>query len=234
MANSVYMNGRRKNLRPQGMLWAEGPGSFDNGVYVPEGLEVGFDPASAESNAQSQFIILSDDNRGPMFFSIQRIETRERMINGRLRSHHIADKLSLSVSWQMLPSRSFSVNPEFDTDGNPTNLINSTDHDNDVSTPEKNVMYSGSPYFKDQQYTSDGGAGGAEMLDWYDSHQGSFWVYLAYDKHTSFGKEDSAYQNLNIYNQAVEMFFSDFTYSVQKRGGSNHDLWDISLTLEEV
>jgi hypothetical protein len=39
---------------------------------------------------------------------------------------------------------------------------------------------------------------------------------------------------LGQYNQVVEVFFSDFNYSVVKRGGSNYDFWDVSVTLEEV
>lgn len=210
MATSTYINGRRKNARPQGMLWANNPGNLSNGVYVPDGFEVGATTSETDPNLLDQFIILSDDNRGPIDFSIDRIERRERMINGRMRSYHIADKLSITTSWQMLPSRSFSALPDFDSNG--------------IANYENNK----------QEHTSDGGAGGAELLEWYESHQGSFWVYLAYDKYTNFGKEDADYQNLNIYNHVVEMFFSDFTYSVQKRGGSNFDFWNISVTLEEV
>lgn len=227
MASSTYIAGRRKNARPQGMLWSNNPGNLSNGIYVPDGFEVGASTIETDPNLLDQFIILSDDNRGPIDFSIDRIERRERMVNGRMRSHHIADKLSITTSWQMLPSRSFSVSPGFDANGDPTNLVDSADG-------VDGIAYSGSPKYQDQQYTSDGGAGGAELLDWYENHQGSFWVYLAYDKYPNFGKEDADYQNLNIYNHIVEMFFSDFTYSVQKRGGSNFDFWNISVTLEEV
>jgi len=227
MANSAYISGRRKNARPQGMLWANNPGNLSNGVYVPDGFEVGADTSETDPNLLDQFIILSDDNRASIDFAVDRIENRQRTINGRMRSHHIADKLTISTSWQMLPSRSFSVSPEFDANGNPTNLVDSADG-------VQGIAYSGSPKYQDQQYTSDGGAGGVELLEWYESHQGSFWVYLAYDKYTNFGKEDADYQNLNIYNHVVEMFFADFTYSVQKRGGSNFDFWNVSVTLEEV
>jgi hypothetical protein len=63
-------------------------------------------------------------------------------------------------------------------------------------------------------YTSDGGAGGNEILDWYENHKGSFWVYLAYDKYTNFGHEDAAFQNMGNYNQVIEMYISNFSYSV--------------------
>ena len=32
----------------------------------------------------------------------------------------------------------------------------------------------------------------------------------------------------------LQVYIADFNYSVVKRGGSNHDLWNISVTLEEV
>lgn len=208
-----YMSGRRKYQRPQAMLWSENSGTLANGVYVPNGYEVGSTTGSeTDESAFNQFLILSDDNRQPIDFKPTRIEKRERMINGRMRSYHIADKLTISTSWSMLPSRSFALAPEF----NPSN--------GKPLVKEKNSL----------EYTSDGGAGGVELLDWYENHQGSFWVYLAYDKYSNFGKDDEDYGHLGQYNQLVEMFFSDFSYSVQKRGGSNHDFWNISVTLEEA
>lgn len=205
MTSSAYMAGRKKYGRPQAMLWADSPGTIENGLYIPNNLEV-----SAANSGQlgDQFIALSDDNRQPIDFSVERIEKRERMINGRMRSYHIADKLSISTSWQRLPSRAFALDPNFDANGIP-------DADS----------------FK---YTTDGGAGGVEMLDWYEKHQGSFWVFLAYDKYSTFGNDDAAYAHLPHYNQVIEMFFSDFSYSVEKRGTSTHDFWNISVTLEEV
>jgi hypothetical protein len=32
----------------------------------------------------------------------------------------------------------------------------------------------------------------------------------------------------------MQVYFADFNYTVVKRGGDNHDLWNISVTLEEV
>jgi len=210
---AAYMSGRRKYQRPQAMLWSENSGTLVNGVYVPNGYEVGSTTGSeTDESTFNQFLILSDDNRQPIDFKPTRIEKRERMINGRMRSYHVADKLTISTSWSMLPSRSFALAPEF----NPSN--------GKALVKEKNSL----------EYTSDGGAGGVELLDWYENHQGSFWVYLAYDKYSNFGKDDTDYGHLGQYNQLVEMFFSDFSYSVQKRGGSNYDFWDISVTLEEA
>jgi hypothetical protein len=213
MSTAAYMSGRKKYSRPQAMLWSENSGTLVSGLYVPNGLEVGQDPGSeTDESVYNQFLILSDDNRSSIDFSNNRIETRERMINGRMRSYHIADKLTISTSWQMLPSRSYFTVPDF----NPTTGISPHAGSNNL------------------EYTSDGGAGGVELLDWYENHQGPFWVYLAYDKYSNFGKESDAYAHLPQYNQLLQMYFSDFSYSVVKRGGSNFDFWNISVTLEEV
>lgn len=213
MSTAQYMTGRKKYQRPQAMLWSENSGTLTSGVYIPNGLEIGQDPGSeTNESVYNQFLILSDDNRDSIDFTTTRIETRERMINGRMRSHHVADKLTLSTSWNMLPSRSYFTVPDF----NATTGI--------------------SPHFgsNNLEYTTDGGAGGVEILDWYENHQGPFWVYLAYDKYSNFGKGSDAYAHLPQYNQLIQMFFSDFNYSVVKRGGSNFDFWNISVTLEEV
>ena len=54
--------------------------------------------------ADTDFIYLTDDSRSPLNVSIERIEYKRRMINGRMRSYHVADKKSFSVSWRDLPS----------------------------------------------------------------------------------------------------------------------------------
>jgi hypothetical protein len=212
MATSSYISGRKKYGRPQAMLWADNPGTLVNGLYVPNGLEVGSNVGSeTDESLYNQFLILSDDNRSPLDFKPIRIEKRERMINGRTRRYHIADKWTLSTSWDLLPSRSYYTVPDF----NPTT--------------------GKSPYTGNNslEHTTDGGAGGVEILDWYENHKGSFWVYLAYDKYSNFGKDSNAYAHLPQYNQLIEMSITDFNYSVVKRGNSNFDMWNISLTLEE-
>jgi hypothetical protein len=127
-----------------------------------------------------------------------------------MRSYHIADKLSMSVSWSMIPSRGYAGLANF---SETTGIA-----PNEGSTSE---------------YTADGGAGGVEILDWYETHQGPFWMYLAYDKYSNFPIE-TKFNNLNKYNQIIQVYFADFNYSVVKRGATNHDLWNISVTLEEV
>lgn len=92
----------------------------------------------------------------------------------------------------------------------------------------------------DIEYTTDGGAGGVELLDWYETHPGPFYVYLAYDKYNndSFkvsGKVvDESFSYLSIYNDIRLMYFTNFEYSIEKRGGTNHDMWNVSVSLEEV
>jgi hypothetical protein len=196
------------------MLWANNPGSAVNGFYIPSGFEVGQTKPTnaAEQDLLNEFLILSDDNRAPLQFNSLRIEKKERMINGRMRSYHIADKLDLSTSWNRLPSRSFASSPDFDEFGR----------------PEDSALIG-------EQYTTDGGAGGVDVLDWYNSYKGSFFVYLAYDKYTKFSSEDpNRYSKLGQYNEILEMYISSLTYSVEKRGGSNYDFWNISVSLEEA
>lgn len=194
MATETYMVGRKQYARPQAILLADNSGSIDNGKRVPDGSEF------------TNFIVLSDDNREEMSFATERIERRERTVNGRMRSFHIADKLSITCSWSNLPSRSFGVVPSFDSTGK-------------------------TPNYGNQQYTTDGGAGGVDLLDWYENNQGSFWAYFSYDKYTNF---DGDRNRLAEYSEVVEVFFASFDYSVQKRGGSNYDFWNVRLTLEEV
>ena len=209
MSTSAYLSGRRRYSRPQAILWADNPGTLSNGLYVPIGLEVGASTDETDPDLLDQFIVLSDHNRGDMQFTNQRIEQRQRTINGRMRSYHIADKLSMSVSWDMLPSRGYSTFPGYDTDTGISEYTKSQD-----------------------EYTVDGGAGGVELLDWYENHSGPFWMYLAYDKYSNF--DSDKYQHLAEYNQIIQVYFADFSYTVVKRGGANHDLWNISVTLEEV
>ena len=220
MSNVAYLQGRNKYGRPQAIMFANNPGTVETinpgeitqeSFYVP----LGYDLLSNQDNIEdfdNYFMILSDDNREQLDFSIDRIEKRERMINGRMRSHHIADKISVSASWTMLPSRSAANFPSLGLDGQ-------------------------SPLTASELYTTDNGAGGVEILDWYEANTGSFWVYLSYDKYNQtipvISTSDRS-QSMLKYNQVVEMFFSDFSYSVVKRGRNNFDFWNINFTLEEV
>jgi len=178
------------------MLWSDNPGTLSNGLYVPLGEEF------------EDFLVLSDHNRDPISVSAQRIENRQRMINGTMRSYHTADKANLSVSWSRLPSRAFSEEVQFDENGKP-------------------IVPSGAT-----EYTADAGAGGVELLDWYNSHPGPFYVFLSYDKYSQFITDP--YDHLDQYSQILHMYFSSFEYTIEKRGSNNYDMWNISLSLEEV
>ena len=197
MATATYLAGRNKYGRPQAMLFSENPGILDNGFYVPQGTEF------------EDFIILSDHNRQQIQFKPNRIENKVRTVNGRMRSYHIADKLSIATSWDNLPSRASSAEPFIDQESGQTFI-----GPNDLA------------------YTADNGAGGVDLLNWYENHQGSFWVFLAYDKLTNFPSD--RYNKLSQYNEIVEVFFDDFQYDIVNRGRSTHDFWNISLSLEEV
>lgn len=54
--------------------------------------------------ADTNFLYLTDDGRSEVQISLERIEYKKRMINGRMRSYHVADKKTFSVSWTDLPS----------------------------------------------------------------------------------------------------------------------------------
>jgi hypothetical protein len=214
MANANYIRGRWAldglRRRPQAVLWSDNFGTLDSTTYVNPGTGASASLQIAVPNGTeyTNFLILSDHNRSELEFTKNRIENRKRMINATMRSYHVADKLEISFSWENLPSRSFNKAPAFDPNtGKPTatNL---------------------------EDYTVDGGAGGVEILDWYENHNGAFWMLLSYDKYNEF--TSNQYDYLGQYNQLLQVYFSSFDYTVVKRGGTNHDLWNISVSLEEV
>jgi hypothetical protein len=196
MATSGYLLGRKRFGRPQGVIWANNSGILSNGIVVPDGVE------------GEDFIVLSDHGRGELGFNKQRIENRKRLVNGNMRSYHVADKVSVSWSWDMLPSRAFSNDPIFsNTTGKQTSLS--------------------------QEYTADGGAGGVDLIKWYEDNPGSFYMFLAYDRYDKF--DSSAYANMDKYNEVLEVYFASFDYTVVKRGSTNtHDFFNVDVSLEEV
>ena len=210
MASSSYMNGRW-NLqslpkRPQAIAWSKNYGTKDvhpsiSGatLLVPQGTEY------------QDFIILTDDNRQPIQYTCERIENRKRTINAKMRSYHIADKLRITLNWEMIPSRAFNKDPLFGSDGKPTA--------SDLT-----------------QYTTDGGAGAEEMRNWYHNNPGSFWVMIAADKYSNMLDENNDYQfdRLGEYNELVEMYFASFDLTVVRRGRNTYDFCNVSVTLEEV
>jgi hypothetical protein len=195
MVSNAYLNSRKKWIRPQAVIFSNNSSGILDGYPQISGTE------------REDFIILSDHNRSDIAFSTNRLENKKRMVNGHLRSYHIADKMNVSFAYNLLPSRSYDGDPEFDNNGV-------------AAVPGLS------------EYTADGGAGGAELLEWYDLNTGSFYMFLSYDKPQSFNT--TIYENLDKYSDVLEVFISDFSYNVVKRGSTNHDLWDISISLEEV
>lgn len=160
-----------------------------------------------DGNEGEDFIILSDHNRSELNFAKQRIENRKRLINAHMRSYHIADKAVMSWSWIMLPSRPYSSSQAFDST-------------------------TGKPQYALDQYVADGGAGGVDVVKWYEDHPGPFYMFVSYDRLDKF--DSSQYLHLSQYSEVYEVYFSNFEYSVVKRGQGTHDFWNISLSLEEV
>jgi hypothetical protein len=58
---------------------------------------------------EGTYLYLTDDNRSDVSINVDRIEYKKRMINGRMRSYHITDKKTFSISWNDIPSRSSGV-----------------------------------------------------------------------------------------------------------------------------
>jgi hypothetical protein len=60
-------------------------------------------------------LYITDDNRSPLQVAPIRIESKRRMIDGTMRSVHIADKMTFNTSWEALPSRKTRLNPPSDS-----------------------------------------------------------------------------------------------------------------------
>lgn len=235
-ASQAYMSGRKQYKRPQAIIFCDQAPTVQNNKLLPVGYEIGVSYADLDPDdlIDNRFLILSDHNRGDLAVDIERIEQRRRMVNGTMRSYHVADKLSISVDWDMLPSRSFKAYPTFNINNGKPGLVTSVEIEKDSSIKTYPVVPSGSLYYPDQKYTVDGGAGGSELLDWYETHTGPFWVMLSYDKIDPSSTTPSDRLRLSEYTQVVQMYFKSFNYDVIKRGGDNFDMWNVSLSLEEV
>lgn len=72
-------------------------------INLPVGSLIYFDTSSTSTPTWQK---ISEHNRTPARIDPIRIEKTQRMANGLLRKYFIADKKTLSVSWNMLPSRS--------------------------------------------------------------------------------------------------------------------------------
>ena len=194
-----YLSSRKEWTRPQAIILSNNSAGILNGVPQIAG------------NEWSDFLILSDHNRSEIAIKPNRIENRKRMVNGHMRSYYIADKLIISTSWSMLPSRAYGERVGYSTAGS-------------IQEQYKDVA----------KYTVDGGAGGEDLLRWYENNTGSFFMFLAYDKPSSFTADPYSTNKLSNYSDVLEVFFSSFDYNIVKRGWETHDFWNVSVSFEEV
>lgn len=72
-------------------------------VFLPIGSLLYLDTSATETPSWQK---ISEHNRQPASIQTNRIEKIQRTSNGTLRKFFIADKKSISVSWNMLPSNS--------------------------------------------------------------------------------------------------------------------------------
>lgn len=163
---------------------------------------------------------ITDHGRDTLSMSYERIGTDSRTVRGKLRRHHVALKRSWNVSWTNLP------------------------HRNDITGG---------------MTTADGGWGGEQIEDFYNTTTGAFRLvlrrgsasgtYAATDRavvdntHPDYPK--SAGETIVVPNPSsanlpfedehfyiADVMFTDFDKNVLKRG--KVDLWEITLTMEEV
>lgn len=57
-----------------------------------------------EWEKNGEVLVPTEHNRSELSVDVERIESSDRMANGRLRKYHVTDKRSWSVSWDMLPA----------------------------------------------------------------------------------------------------------------------------------
>lgn len=222
MGNKTYIEGRRKYSRPQALMFSDQPGVLEDGIYVPVGTEF------------KNFIVLSDHNRSEIQIKPDRIETRKRMINGRMRSYYLADKFKINTSWKNLPSRS-ATSPTAGENTLSNGISINTETGKPSIYPEEINLGNGfTRQIHHQQtiYVVDNGAAGSDLLRWYQNNPGSFYVWIAYDR-PEYTSDPYNPDHFKHYAEIKECFFSNFDYSISKRSGI-YDFWDISLELEEA
>ncbi len=75
------------------------PGNkYTSVVATRNGLAVG------DKISTTRFRRVTEHNRSPLSFNVERIDKFTRMANGAARKYFVADKLNISVSWEMIPS----------------------------------------------------------------------------------------------------------------------------------
>lgn len=86
-------NLQKKYLRPSMIIFSETepiPGTGGN---------------AGKWDLGTTYLYLTDDGRDAVSVSPNRIEYKQRMLNGRMRSYYVTDKNTFSTSWNDLPSR---------------------------------------------------------------------------------------------------------------------------------
>lgn len=71
--------------------------------------------------AGQKFYYLTDDSRSDVSINLERIEYKKRMINGRMRAYHVADKKTFSMSWNNLTTSASAIS-EFRTTAGRNNI----------------------------------------------------------------------------------------------------------------
>lgn len=87
-------------------------------MIFSESQPIAVNSASGQWDLGSSFLYLTDDSRSEMQVSLERIEYKKRMINGRMRSYHVADKKTFSVNWEDLPSAKIEISESMFGTGN--------------------------------------------------------------------------------------------------------------------
>lgn len=130
-------------------------------------------------NLGDNYLYLTDDNRESVQVTPERIEYKQRMINGRMRSYHVTDKNSFSTSWGNIPSRGQDDSRKY------------------ISEYERGGSTITTKY-----------AAGQDIKAWYETYTGDFWMILVYDGGDGTTL-DNASSQLEVYNVFFNDFSYD-------------------------
>jgi hypothetical protein len=89
---------------------------FSTNQPMPE-LSEGTPTGKWDFGTGGSTLYLTDDNRSPLQVSVERLESKRRMVDGTMRSVHVADKRSFSTSWENIPSRKLNGSESITSDG---------------------------------------------------------------------------------------------------------------------
>lgn len=172
---------RKTYNRPQAMIWSDRKFSYTDSTaeyLAPVDLD----------EEMMQAIVLPDHGRAPLNLGVNRIESRNRMINGTSRAFWTADKRTLSTSWENLPSRLAEFGMTWV---------------NGMQVPE-------GPMF-----LADNAAPAQLIKMWHEAHPEPFYVYLSYDDAKT---DKGGARLLQRYVDEKRMYFTSFNYTIGKRG----------------